>query len=210
MASNRTTGLHRSSTVDLVLIVEDVGAILLSRVRGRSTRSASDGSMNGSSNPSSTSRCDSGFLCIEGARIQLYPVSGPIDAFAYTSEANSRRTTDMLKHDPAHESSQPDYALSACTRTGLVEVGQRTCCPAMSPKPRAAALDRESPDELLAETQFMLAQALWDAPPDRGRDRPRAMALAQEARDALAKLGVVSADALAELERWLADRCGDV
>jgi hypothetical protein len=125
------------------------------------------------------------------------------------SEANSRRTTDMVKHDPPHESSQPEHAFLACTRAGLVEVGQRAWRARVLPKPRAAALDRKSPDELLAETQFLLAQALWDALPGRGRDRPRAIALAREARDALAKIGAMRADALAEIDRWHADRCGD-
>lgn len=115
----------------------------------------------------------------------------------------------MVKHGPPHESLQPAYARFDCTRAGLVEVGQHTWCPAVSPKPRAVVFDRTSTDELLAETQFMLAQALWDALPDRGRDRPRAMALAQEASDALAKLGAESAGDLAAIERWLADRCGD-
>jgi hypothetical protein len=113
----------------------------------------------------------------------------------------------MVKHDPPLESSQPGYVLFACTRTGLVEVGRRTWRPVVSSKPRAAVLDWESPDELLAETQFMLAQALWDALPERGRDRPRAIALAREARDALAKVDAVRADDLAELDRWLASRC---
>ncbi|MDC0669264.1 serine/threonine-protein kinase [Nannocystis radixulma] len=42
-----------------------------------------------------------------------------------------------------------------------------------------------APGDELAEGRFLLAQALWDAPVDRGRDRTRAQTLALQARDAL-------------------------
>jgi hypothetical protein len=64
----------------------------------------------------------------------------------------------------------------------------------------------DSPAELLAETRFMLARALWDAPPQRGRDRARAMILADEARAGLAELGAARAEDVVEIERWISER----
>jgi eukaryotic-like serine/threonine-protein kinase len=57
---------------------------------------------------------------------------------------------------------------------------------------------------VLAETRFFLAHALWDAPAAQGRDRPRAHALAEQARDAYAAAGEAKKTKLAELEAWLA------
>lgn len=71
---------------------------------------------------------------------------------------------------------------------------------------RLARQQGDSPAELLAETRFMLAQALWDAPPQRGRDRARAMILADEARAGLAELGEARTNDVAEIERWIAER----
>jgi hypothetical protein len=68
---------------------------------------------------------------------------------------------------------------------------------------RLARGQGESPAALLAETRFMLAQALWEAPPHRGRDRARATRLAEQARDALAEHGAARAEDVAEIERWL-------
>ena len=71
---------------------------------------------------------------------------------------------------------------------------------------RLARQQGESPDELLAESRFALAQALWEAPPHRGRDRVRAMILAEEARAALAELGEAWTEVVARIERWIAER----
>ena len=51
----------------------------------------------------------------------------------------------------------------------------------------------------VADSRIALAQALWDA----GRDRPRALALAADARDAFARDGAASASRLAEVAKWL-------
>jgi hypothetical protein len=74
---------------------------------------------------------------------------------------------------------------------------------------RVAATNGETPDELLAETRFMLAQALWEAPPDRGRDRPRAVALAEQARLAFQEVGKRRAGDLAEVEGWIREHGDD-
>lgn len=71
---------------------------------------------------------------------------------------------------------------------------------------RLARQQGDSPAELLAETRFMLAQALWDAPPQRGRDRARAMILADEARAGLVELGEARTEDVVQIERWIAER----
>ncbi|MEM9454812.1 MAG: serine/threonine-protein kinase [Myxococcota bacterium] len=58
---------------------------------------------------------------------------------------------------------------------------------------------------LLADARFTLARALWGASPSGGRDRPRARALAEQARQTLAADGPDSAERLAEVEQWLAE-----
>jgi hypothetical protein len=72
-----------------------------------------------------------------------------------------------------------------------------------SPVQRMALERGDSPAELLAEACFELAQALWEAPPDRGRDRTRAMVLAQQARDELLGVGEARAEDVARIEQWL-------
>ncbi len=58
---------------------------------------------------------------------------------------------------------------------------------------------------LPAATRFVLARALWAAPVDQGRDRPRARALAEHARDAWARGGSRHEDDLARVQAWLAE-----
>lgn len=84
-------------------------------------------------------------------------------------------------------------------------LAQRRPPAALPLTPRAAmmAAQRETPTELLAETRFMLAQALSLAPPGRGRDRERAMTLAKEARDAFQEIYMDRAEDLAEVEKWI-------
>ena len=55
---------------------------------------------------------------------------------------------------------------------------------------------------LVAETQFILAQALWLA----DRDRPRALSLARKARDAYAAGPEIWASDLKEIEKWIEAR----
>ncbi len=59
-----------------------------------------------------------------------------------------------------------------------------------------------APAELLAEARFILAQASWAAPVDRGRDRARAVELATAARDAY-RVTKGHEKPLAEVEAWL-------
>ncbi len=55
----------------------------------------------------------------------------------------------------------------------------------------------------LAGARYGLAKALWDAPVSQGRDRVRARALAEQARDVYAADGEASSDSLAFVEDWL-------
>ncbi|PCC72141.1 Serine/threonine protein kinase [Nannocystis exedens] len=67
---------------------------------------------------------------------------------------------------------------------GLAEVALADGRPqeALELATRARKLDAPGlPPQLLAASNFLLARALWDAPADQGRDRPRALALAREA-----------------------------
>ncbi len=54
----------------------------------------------------------------------------------------------------------------------------------------------------LAESRLALAEALWTT----RRDRPRALALAEQARDAYADIGEAQAKNLAAVKAWLAER----
>jgi eukaryotic-like serine/threonine-protein kinase len=63
----------------------------------------------------------------------------------------------------------------------------------------------EVPPTRLAPVRFMLARALWDAQ----RDRSRAVALAEQARDAWRNAGSGAQEDLAEVEAWLQARGGE-
>jgi eukaryotic-like serine/threonine-protein kinase len=58
---------------------------------------------------------------------------------------------------------------------------------------------------LLAEARFVLARALWEAPVGEGRDRARAVPLAQQARNAFRYAGEGRATDLADVEQWIRD-----
>jgi tetratricopeptide (TPR) repeat protein/predicted Ser/Thr protein kinase len=55
----------------------------------------------------------------------------------------------------------------------------------------------------LAETRFVLARALWEAPAGQGRDRVRGRELAELARTTYAEAGKGSARHLSDVETWL-------
>jgi tetratricopeptide (TPR) repeat protein len=60
------------------------------------------------------------------------------------------------------------------------------------------------PPQFVAEARFTLARSLWLL----GRDRPRALALAHQARDGFAAAGAAFASDLAKVDAWLARRPG--
>ncbi len=63
----------------------------------------------------------------------------------------------------------------------------------------------EKPAEI-ASTRFALARALWDAPPDEGRDHKRATRLAKQALATQAEAGEEGKEKMAEVEAWLEER----
>jgi hypothetical protein len=90
---------------------------------------------------------------------------------------------------------------------GLAEVAleQRRPFDALPLAQRAVAVWENGgvpPDEL-AEARFVLAQALWDAPVGGGRDRARAISLAEQARGSFCDEGAGTARELAEVEQWI-------
>jgi tetratricopeptide (TPR) repeat protein len=106
----------------------------------------------------------------------------------------------------------PDHPKVANSLVGLarVLVDQRRPGEAVSVASRAVALREKqgvSP-ELLAKARFVLAQALWKAPADQGRDRARASILATQARDAFREDGKNSVKDLAKVQAWLAAHGG--
>jgi tetratricopeptide (TPR) repeat protein len=60
----------------------------------------------------------------------------------------------------------------------------------------------------VASTQFALAQALYSAPEQQGRDRVRARELAKLARTTFVELGEEAVENLAEVDAWLAEHGG--
>ena len=72
---------------------------------------------------------------------------------------------------------------------------------------RALELHRRGEGALTrAEARFTLARALWDALPQQGRDRERALSLAERARADYLDGGPYAAESLAEVDAWLAAR----
>jgi tetratricopeptide (TPR) repeat protein len=90
---------------------------------------------------------------------------------------------------------------------GRTELALHAPAAAAAPLERAEAIFTKDGDAaVLASVRFALAQALWSAPPP-SQDRPRAIALAKQARDVFAKATSRSAgNDLAEVTAWLAAR----
>ncbi|MEM9454354.1 MAG: tetratricopeptide repeat protein [Myxococcota bacterium] len=103
----------------------------------------------------------------------------------------------------------PDHPRVAYPLTGLGEAHLALGTPADALPVLERALVVRVPDEVdpadLAENRALLARALWTAPASEGRDRPRARALAEQARDAYATLGDAWKTELAETKAWLAE-----
>ncbi len=84
---------------------------------------------------------------------------------------------------------------------GIADVGLGRVKPGIAGIERGIAImvaAAEPPDEHLGDARFALAQALWP------RDRARARAQAQQARDHFAAVGLVCARELAQTQAWLA------
>lgn len=106
----------------------------------------------------------------------------------------------------------PDHPHVAYSITGLAKLAlvQRQPANAVALAERAVRV-REASDvstETLAESRFVLARAMWDAPPGQGRDRDRALTLARQARDVFREFKGYDKD-LAEVEAFLAKHGGE-
>jgi len=103
----------------------------------------------------------------------------------------------------------PDHPDVALSLTGLGEALLELAKPAdaLAPLERALTIRTTQAIDpaLRADTRFALARALWAVPADRGRDRPRACTLAEQAREAYAAAGEASKAELAAVETWLAE-----
>lgn len=73
---------------------------------------------------------------------------------------------------------------------------------------RAVERARLDPEDVipLARSRATLSSALWDAPPEKGRDRERARALAQQASEGLRDLGGRADRHRTEIDAWLSAR----
>src|SRR5262249_21681496 len=86
---------------------------------------------------------------------------------------------------------------------GAAELDSGDAAAAIASAERAVAIDSASsgPADEIGAAEFLLARARWAA----GEDRAGAVALARSARERLARLPY-PADALPEIDRWLAHR----
>jgi len=107
----------------------------------------------------------------------------------------------------------PDHPRVTQMLLGLAEIAlaQRRPADALMLAQRATTVQEhhEAGADELARARFVLARTLWDAPEDAGRNRTRAMTLAEQARDAQREAGKAGAEPLAAIEAWLAERRSD-
>jgi tetratricopeptide (TPR) repeat protein len=128
-----------------------------------------------------------------------YAASGDYD------EANARYERAVAIYEKALG---PDHVRLSYPLDGLAEVALDRGRPrdAIAYVERALALrtSTETAAVMIAKSRFLLARALWDAPAGSGRDRGRALDLAEQSRDAY-EVASNRAERLAKVEAWLAD-----
>jgi len=110
----------------------------------------------------------------------------------------------------AEQALGPDHHTLSQPLVGLAEVALAQHRPAdavpLAQRAVAVQANQQLPAREQAEAGFVLVRALWEAPVGGGRDRPRAVRLAEETRKALQEAGTGGASQLAELEQWLEKR----
>ena len=101
----------------------------------------------------------------------------------------------------------PEHPKVARALLGLAEVARAQHRPADAVPLAQRAVEVQEQSGVaandLAQGRFVLAQALWESPEGNGRDRTRAVTLAEQARDALQELGKGGVELLAKTEAWL-------
>ena len=100
----------------------------------------------------------------------------------------------------------PDHPYVAVALTGLGEAmrGQGNPSNAVPLLERALLIHTATDGDpsYFADTRFALARALWDAAPEAGRDRDRALTLAELARTAYVEADEPMAKELEALQAW--------
>ncbi len=113
-----------------------------------------------------------------------------------------QRAVDILQKTLGEQHPGVTYPLTGLAGVALAE---HRPAEALRYAERAVAIreDGKAAPELIAQSRFALARALWDAPAGEGRDRARAVAEARKAADLYR--GVKGKEkALAEVKAWLA------
>jgi tetratricopeptide (TPR) repeat protein/predicted Ser/Thr protein kinase len=103
-----------------------------------------------------------------------------------------------------------DHPDAALTLMGLADLAldQRRWIEAVTLAQRAVSVCEQGSvgADWLADARFVLARALWEASAAGGRDRARAVRLAEQARDAFRDAGKGGAEDLEAVEAWLGNR----
>jgi eukaryotic-like serine/threonine-protein kinase len=121
------------------------------------------------------------------------------------AEAEASFERALAIHEQALGSEHPDiaYSLVGLARVALAR-GRAADAVVLADRAVKVRKDGDAPTGDLAEARFVLARALWDA----SRERPRALAVAEQAREAYREAGHGKATELAEVEAWLRERGG--
>jgi tetratricopeptide (TPR) repeat protein len=139
----------------------------------------------------------------------LYNLADVYDSAGAYEEAKVLYQRALTIYEKALAPSHPDIAYPL---TGLASVAllQRQPADAIKLAERAIHVREagNAPTEMLAESRFVLAQALWAAPAGQGRDRDRALTLARHARDVFREVKGTNKE-LAEVEAFLAKHGGE-
>jgi tetratricopeptide (TPR) repeat protein/predicted Ser/Thr protein kinase len=120
-------------------------------------------------------------------------------------EARDHQERALAIYEKALGPEHPDLA-SALLGLGQALLGRAKPAEALPHLERAASIRTANPGDPteLAAIHLALARALWDAPTNQGRDRPRAHTLAEQARSAYEAAGEQSAKELQVVQAWQA------
>jgi eukaryotic-like serine/threonine-protein kinase len=116
------------------------------------------------------------------------------------AEAKALHERALAIKEEALGPEHPDlaYSLVGLSRVALAR-GRAADAVVLAERAVKVREDGSAPAGEEAEARFVLARALWDA----SRERPRALAVAEQAREAYREAGDGEATALAEVEAWL-------
>jgi tetratricopeptide (TPR) repeat protein/predicted Ser/Thr protein kinase len=138
-------------------------------------------------------------------------VASSLSNLAVVHEATGAHDEARVRYEQAlgilDKALGPEHPNLAYTLVGLARIAlaQRRPTDAVSLAQRAVTVREKAGVSALelGYARFVLAQALWEAPADGGRDRSRAVVLAEQARDAFMDAGESGTKQLDEVEEWL-------